>query len=216
MSIIDNNTDILVLRTTVTNTDIIGVTSNVKVIVAGIFDDGSSSFTNVQHLVIDYSDEITNISSKVDELLVKIDNLTDNIASMTTMAANTGIKVIEAYSWIGAASQAYFSLPYTLVAYNKQAVANTEDKTYPFPQEAYNNYVNSSANLVFLRDIASNIPPFTTNTGGGIIWALVAMGDEPPPNAVPNTVWYNTSNTPAGGQMYILYDDGDSVQWVAT
>ena len=39
----------------------------------------------------------------------------------------------------------------------------------------------------------------------------VYSGDTPPTGAVPNALWYNTTD----GFLYIYYDDGNSVQWVS-
>ncbi len=206
MSYIDANDSIVVIRTTVSNTDISGVPANTIVIAVGEGD--SNSFSNIHHIVIDYSSQITELLEKVDALQANMNEMANNMASMTYMASNVGIKVMEGYSWLNASTLARLQLPYMHESFITQANPGTPFK---YPDEAYEVFNNSNSNLIALRELASTIPPYTTNTGGASIRASIFIGAEPPIGAMEGDLWWNSTD----GTMYIYYDDESSLQWVS-
>ena len=46
--------------------------------------------------------------------------------------------------------------------------------------------------------------------------AIPTVSAVPPVTPVANQLWFNPNATSGGGQLYIWYDDGTTVQWVAT
>lgn len=203
---IDANSEIIVLRTVVSNTDIANTTANTVVIAVGAGD--GNSFSNIVLLTVDYTDKIEAISDKIDALNTKLDEVANNMTFMSHLASNVGIKTMEGFSWIQAAASAKLQLPYMLESFRTQAEPNTPFK---YADEAYEVFNTSNSNLVNLRLLAANIPPYTTNTGGASIKAAVYIGDEEPIDPDEGDLWWNSSD----GIMYIRYNDGDTTQWVS-
>jgi len=46
--------------------------------------------------------------------------------------------------------------------------------------------------------------------------AIPTVSASPPVSPVANQLWFNPNATSGGGQLYIWYDDGSTIQWVPT
>jgi hypothetical protein len=53
-------------------------------------------------------------------------------------------------------------------------------------------------------------PGAFTPAAWGQIGGSIVVGDSPPANPQPGTLWWDS----VGGQLYVLYNDGNTVQWV--
>lgn len=61
-------------------------------------------------------------------------------------------------------------------------------------------------------NMGSPLIPVTTMMPAGAMSAVVSPSA--PVNPVDNMLWWNNSDGPGGGQLYIYYNDGNSQQWV--
>lgn len=61
-------------------------------------------------------------------------------------------------------------------------------------------------------NMGSPLIPVTIAMPAGAAAAIV--GPNPPANPVDNMLWWNSSDGPGGGQLYVFYNDGNSRQWV--
>ncbi len=77
-----------------------------------------------------------------------------------------------------------------------------------FPSSPTNGqiYVDTVTGNRYLYDSTSNILKYAANNVG------MSVSSSPPPinSVAPGAMWYNTNN----GRTFIVYDDGDSKQWV--
>ncbi len=77
-----------------------------------------------------------------------------------------------------------------------------------FPSSPNNGqlYVDATTGNRYIYDSSKNLWKYAANNVG------MTVGTAPPPaaSANPGAMWYNTNT----GRTYILYDDGDSKQWV--
>lgn len=82
--------------------------------------------------------------------------------------------------------------------------------------------IRSDPGTIYYNNDSNTLTVFDGNVAGGIELlkadlsnidgqiSSVIPSDNPPTGVDPGTVWYNTNN----GKIYILYNDGDSEQWV--
>jgi hypothetical protein len=60
------------------------------------------------------------------------------------------------------------------------------------------------------RCVNATGPGAFTPIAWGQIGGSIVVGDSPPANPQPGTLWWDS----VGGQLYVLYNDGNTVQWV--
>jgi hypothetical protein len=60
------------------------------------------------------------------------------------------------------------------------------------------------------RCVTATGPGVFVPAAWGQIGGSIVVGDNPPANSQPGTLWWDS----VGGQLYVLYNDGNSTQWV--